>query len=66
MGVAMAIHERGLTEGYGISLYPGNGTLDGVLGDHVLIAPAYNSTADQIEMMAELTAKTVTDALKGF
>ncbi|OBT70770.1 hypothetical protein VF21_10193 [Pseudogymnoascus sp. 05NY08] len=64
VGVANAVHEKGLQEGYALSLYPGTGTVDGVLGDHVLIAPAYNVTRDEVEMIAELTAKTVIDSFK--
>ncbi|KAH7163584.1 aminotransferase class-III [Dactylonectria estremocensis] len=46
--VANLVHLKGLND-CGISLYPGTGTKDGVLGDHVLLAPTYNSTSDEIE-----------------
>ena len=32
--VAMAITELGLSEKYGVAVYPGSGTADGVNGDH--------------------------------
>jgi adenosylmethionine-8-amino-7-oxononanoate aminotransferase len=32
--VAMAITELGLSEQYGVAVYPGSGTADGVNGDH--------------------------------
>ncbi|PLC52642.1 aspartate aminotransferase family protein [Pollutimonas nitritireducens] len=32
-----------------LMVYPGGGTVDGVNGDHVLFAPAYNVTADEID-----------------
>ncbi|KAF4124509.1 Adenosylmethionine-8-amino-7-oxononanoate aminotransferase [Geosmithia morbida] len=57
-GVANAIHTIGL-EDIGISLYPGTGTVDGTLGDHVLLAPAYNSTPEEITMMAKKVQETV-------
>ncbi|KAF9878713.1 putative class III aminotransferase [Colletotrichum karsti] len=52
--IANQIHLNGLNE-FGISLYPGNGTKDGVLGDHVLLAPAYTSTEEEIRHIAERT-----------
>lgn len=56
--VANAVHLVGLHE-FGISLYPGNGTKDGVLGDHVLICPVYNSTDEEIREIVYRVRKTV-------
>ncbi|OHW89588.1 aminotransferase class-III [Colletotrichum incanum] len=56
--VANKVHLKGLNE-YGISLYPGTGTKDGILGDHVLLAPAYTSTSDEIKYIAERTRDAV-------
>ena len=58
-GVAWRVHERGMAEGWGISLYPGQGTVDGVLGDHVLLAPAYNVTAAEVEWAVKQTVGVV-------
>jgi adenosylmethionine-8-amino-7-oxononanoate aminotransferase len=55
--VANRIHLKGLD--LGISLYPGTGTMDGNLGDHVLIAPAYTSTKEEIEYIVLKTKETV-------
>lgn len=51
----------GLEPGYNISLYPGSGTADGKTGDHILLAPAYNSTPELIEEIIDGTARTVED-----
>jgi adenosylmethionine-8-amino-7-oxononanoate aminotransferase len=48
----------------GISLYPGTGTVDGTLGDHVLIAPAYTSTKEEIKYIALKTREAVDQAFK--
>lgn len=48
----------------GISLYPGQGTMDGVNGDHVLLSPAYNSTRAEIEEIALKTKLAVEEAFK--
>lgn len=39
--VAMEIAEQGLTEPYGIAVYPGTGSADGILGDHIILSPPY-------------------------
>ena len=51
----------GLEPGYNISLYPGTGTADGIAGDHILLAPAYNSTPELIEEIVDATARAVED-----
>ncbi|WQF89240.1 Putative aminotransferase class-III, pyridoxal phosphate-dependent transferase, major [Colletotrichum destructivum] len=56
--VANRIYLTGFNE-FGISLYPGTGTKDGVLGDHVLLAPAYTSTSEEIEYIAARTRDTI-------
>jgi adenosylmethionine-8-amino-7-oxononanoate aminotransferase len=57
-GVAMGIHTPGMQDPHNISLYPGTGTVDGRLGDHGLIAPAYNiregEWSDLIERVANV------------
>lgn len=37
----------------GLMVYPGSGTADGYTGDHILLAPPYNVTDDQIAFIAE-------------
>lgn len=56
--VANAVHAVGLHK-FGISLYPGMGTKDGIAGDHVLICPAYNSTEDDIRNIVKKVRQTV-------
>ena len=58
--VAMGIHEKALTQ-YSISLYPGTGTSDGIVGDHVLLAPAYNVSEDDIRLVVKLTVDVIDD-----
>ncbi|KAG9686998.1 PLP-dependent transferase, partial [Aureobasidium melanogenum] len=57
--VAMNIHEKGLSCPHNITLYPGTGTADGKIGDHILLAPAYNVTAEVIELIVQKTAKVI-------
>ncbi|KAF2143408.1 uncharacterized protein K452DRAFT_347250 [Aplosporella prunicola CBS 121167] len=65
-GVAMKIHEKGMEPEYGISIYPGSGSADGISGDHVLLAPAYNVTKADIELIVHLTERVVKDFFAGF
>lgn len=63
-GIANGLAEFGLGKNYGIAVYPGSGTVDGVDGDHVIISPAYNSTAEEIKVIVEIFGKLVTDYFK--
>jgi adenosylmethionine-8-amino-7-oxononanoate aminotransferase len=49
----------------GLACYPGGGTADGRRGDHVLLAPPYIATADEIDMIVERLGVAVDSALKG-
>jgi adenosylmethionine-8-amino-7-oxononanoate aminotransferase len=47
----------------GLACYPSGGTVDGVSGDHVLLAPPYIVTADQIDRIVEILGDAVDAAL---
>ncbi|KAF2645987.1 aminotransferase class 3 [Massarina eburnea CBS 473.64] len=38
----------------GVAVYPGSGTADGVLGDHVLLAPPYTATEEELQMAVDV------------
>jgi adenosylmethionine-8-amino-7-oxononanoate aminotransferase len=48
----------------GLGCYPGGGTVDGRKGDHVLLAPPYIATSDDIEMIVDRLGQAVDSALK--
>lgn len=62
----MLVHQKGLSLGtnYGILLYPGSGSVDGRLGDHILIAPAYNVTMDDIDLIVDLAVMAIEAAFE--
>ncbi|MCJ1476617.1 hypothetical protein MMC13_005284 [Lambiella insularis] len=64
MGVEMRVHERGMQKPYNISLYPGSGSVDGLVGDHVIVAPAYNVNAQDIDLIVQRTVQVVQDIFK--
>jgi adenosylmethionine-8-amino-7-oxononanoate aminotransferase len=51
----------GLTREYGVYVYPGTGSADGINGDHIIIAPAYNITEDDVDEIAKRVIKLITD-----
>jgi adenosylmethionine-8-amino-7-oxononanoate aminotransferase len=56
-----AIHQRAKVEAFdrGLLIYPGGGTVDGRHGDHILLAPPYNVTDDQLDMIVDLLGETM-------
>lgn len=44
---------------HGLAVYPGSGTIDGRRGDHVVIAPPYTVTRDQIDQIVERLGASV-------
>lgn len=48
----------------GLMVYPGSGTLNGHEGDHVLLAPPYNVTDDQIAFIAGQLPRAINAALR--
>jgi len=47
----------------GLAMYPGGGTADGVAGDHVLLAPPYTPTEEEIDLVAARLGEAVDAAL---
>lgn len=64
--IAVGIHEKGLQPEYSVSIYPGTGTVDGRTGDHVLLAPAYNTTESDIKLIADTTVRVIEDFFAEF
>lgn len=51
---------QGMEQPYSISLYPGTGCADGKNGDHIILAPAYNVTSDEIRQIVDITVTVIT------
>lgn len=56
----------GLKDGYNLYVYPGSGTVDGERGDHIIIAPAFNITDADVDMIVERVRKLVVDFFEDF
>lgn len=48
----------------GLGCYPGGGTVDGVKGDHVLLAPPYIASAAEIDLIVEKLGTAVDSVLR--
>jgi len=57
----LAMHQRAKAEAFvrGLLIYPSGGTIDGRRGDHILLAPPYNVTDDELEMIVGLLGDTL-------
>ncbi|PGH21450.1 hypothetical protein AJ80_03241 [Polytolypa hystricis UAMH7299] len=61
LNIAVQIQDLAITPKYSFSLYAGGGSVDGVRGDHVLLAPPYTVTKEEIETIVQLTVKVIGD-----
>jgi adenosylmethionine-8-amino-7-oxononanoate aminotransferase len=55
--VAQAITEEAMKNG--VIVYPGQGTADGIDGDHILLTPPYIITREQIDEVIEAIDKSI-------
>lgn len=58
------IQERGMQPEYAISLYGCAGTIDGIRGDHVVLAPPYNVSKEEIDIIVDATTRALTDVFE--
>jgi len=49
--------------GLGLGIYPMGGTIDGKRGDHVIVAPPYVATEDDIDSIVDLLARAIDHAI---
>lgn len=58
---ALAMHQSAKADAFdrGLLIYPSGGTIDGRNGDHILLAPPYNVTDDELDLIVELLSETV-------
>jgi adenosylmethionine-8-amino-7-oxononanoate aminotransferase len=59
LGVAQRVLETAISAPFNMTMYPGTGCADGIRGDHVILAPAYNVTKEDIEHVARVVSDVV-------
>ena len=57
--VANRLASTGLREGYNISLFTASGSADGWNGDHVLLAPPYTVSANEVEEIVKRVCRVI-------
>ncbi|MCT8973776.1 aspartate aminotransferase family protein [Microbaculum marinisediminis] len=57
-GARLAARVKAEAQQLGLLCYPGSGTVDGQVGDHVLLAPPYTATRGELEQMVSLLGET--------
>ncbi|KAJ5319309.1 hypothetical protein MYU51_013459 [Penicillium brevicompactum] len=61
--LSWTLHATGLKPEHAISLMPGSGGADGVNGDHIILAPPYNTTRDEVRLMVDRTVRVIQEVL---
>jgi adenosylmethionine-8-amino-7-oxononanoate aminotransferase len=59
--LSFLIQEKGLLPEYAISLYGCSGTVDGIRGDHVVLAPPYIVRKEEIDTIVEVMDKVLAE-----
>jgi adenosylmethionine-8-amino-7-oxononanoate aminotransferase len=64
---ALKLHARVKAAAFarGLGCYPSGGTIDGVRGDHILLAPPYIITPDEIDIVVDRLGGAIDDAIAG-
>jgi len=59
LAVAQKVHDLAISAPYNMTIYPGTGTADGAAGDHVILAPSYLVTKEEIDHMVQVFTAVV-------
>lgn len=62
-GLRLHAEIKKAAQAHGLLCYPGGGTVDGVMGDHVLLAPPYISTPEQLAFAVDTLAVALDESL---
>ncbi|KAF9563918.1 PLP-dependent transferase [Agrocybe pediades] len=63
---AMLVQARSLANGLIVMGMVGGANLEGTKGDHLIFAPAYNVTKEEVEKIAEIFVRSVNEILKEY
>ncbi|KAJ4373361.1 hypothetical protein N0V83_003656 [Neocucurbitaria cava] len=50
----------------GIHVYPGGGTADGKNGDHIILAPGFDITFNELDFIVDRVSKLIEDYFNDF
>ena len=63
---AMLVQARALENGLIVMGMVGGANLEGTKGDHIILAPAYNVTKEEIEKIVDIFVNSVEEILREF
>ena len=59
VGVAQKILDLAISPPFNMTVYPGTGCVDGVRGDHIILAPSYNVTKKDVEHIVATVSNVI-------
>ncbi|KAL7904960.1 pyridoxal phosphate-dependent transferase [Trichoderma velutinum] len=59
VGFGAQIHQRAFD--LGVAVYPGVGTVDGIVGDHIILAPPFNISENELETIISILRRAYHD-----
>ncbi|KUI52547.1 hypothetical protein VP1G_10474 [Cytospora mali] len=57
--IAQKILDLAISPPFNMTVYPGTGTVDGVNGDHIILAPSYLVTKDDVDHIVEVVSNVI-------
>ena len=64
LGVAQKILDLAISPEFNMTVYPGTGTVDGVRGDHIIIAPSYLVTEKDVDHIVKVVSAVIHKVFK--
>ena len=64
--IAQKIQELAISPPFNMTVYPGTGTVDGVCGDHIILAPSYIITKEDVDHIVDTVAAVVKKIFSAF
>ena len=64
LGVSMRIVNLAMSTEFNMTFYPGAGTVDGVKGDHIIIAPPFIITEQDVDYIVKVLSAVVEKTFK--
>ncbi|KAH6681956.1 pyridoxal phosphate-dependent transferase [Halenospora varia] len=59
LGIAQQVYNTAISAPFNMTTYPGTGTVDGTAGDHVILAPTYICTSEDIDHIVNVVVGVV-------
>lgn len=64
LGVSTRIVDLGKSPEFNMAVYPGTGTVDGVNGDHIILAPPFIATKQDVDHIVEVVSAVINRVFK--